>query len=191
MKRKEILENLHKELDDYRFIHTLGVAYTASMLAMAYNYNIDDAYLAGLLHDCAKCIPNDEKIRLCEENNIKIDKLEYENPSLLHAKLGEYVANKKYGIENKEILRAIRLHTTGYSDMTLLDKIIYVADYIEPKRDKARNLEYYRDLAFKDLDKTTFMIIEDTINYNKEKGKELIKDTLIAYEYFKKMEELK
>ncbi len=187
MKRKEILENLHKELDDYRFIHTLGVAYTASMLAMAYNYNIDDAYLAGLLHDCAKCIPNDEKIRLCEENNIKIDKLEYENPSLLHAKLGEYVANKKYGIENKEILRAIRLHTTGYSDMTLLDKIIYVADYIEPKRDKARNLEYYRDLAFKDLDKTTFMIIEDTINYNKEKGKELIKDTLIAYEYFKKM----
>ena len=77
MKRKEILENLHKELDDYRFIHTLGVAYTASMLAMAYNYNIDDAYLAGLLHDCAKCIPNDEKIRLCEENNIKIDKLEY------------------------------------------------------------------------------------------------------------------
>ncbi|SEP88136.1 putative HD superfamily hydrolase of NAD metabolism [Lachnospiraceae bacterium RM5] len=191
MKRKEILENLHKELDDYRFIHTLGVAYTASMLAMAYNYNIDDAYLAGLLHDCAKCIPNDEKIRLCEENNIKIDKLEYENPSLLHAKLGEYVANKKYGIENKEILRAIRLHTTGYSDMTLLDKIIYVADYIEPKRDKARNLEYYRDLAFKDLDKTTFMIIEDTINYNKEKGKELIKDTLIAYEYFIKMEEVK
>ena len=71
--------------------------------------------------------------------------------------------------------------------MSLLEQIIFVADYIEPKRDKARNLEYYRDLAFKDLDKTTFMIIEDTINYNKEKGKELIKDTLIAYEYFKKM----
>ena len=139
MEMQEIRKNLKKDLDKYRYEHTKGVMYTAGCLAMANNYDVEKAMLAGLLHDCAKCVPADEKIKLCEKNHIEISDAEYKNPGLLHAKLGAFFARKKYGIENEEILRSIESHTTGRPNMSLLDKIIYIADYIEPGRDVAPN----------------------------------------------------
>ena len=92
MEIQEIRKKLKKELDKERYEHTKGVMYTAGCLAMANEYNIEKAMLAGLLHDCAKCVPNNEKIDLCEEHHILISKVEYENPTLLHAKLGALFA---------------------------------------------------------------------------------------------------
>ena len=94
----EIRKKLKKELDKDRYDHTKGVMYTAGCLAMAYEYPMEKAMLAGLLHDCAKCIPDSEKIQICEDNHIIITSVERENPSLLHAKAGAFLAETKYGV---------------------------------------------------------------------------------------------
>ena len=133
---------------------------------MAYGYDMQKAMLAGLLHDCAKCIPNDEKLRLCEENDILISSVERENPFLLHAKLGALLAKTEYDVTDPLILHAIKVHTTGEPDMNILDKIIYIADYIEPNRNKAANLDRVRELAFHDLDVCMAEILPEQIEGN-------------------------
>ena len=104
---------MKKILDRSRYQHTIGVAYTSAALAMRYGADIDDAFTAGLLHDCAKCIPTEEKFRLCEKHSIKLTDTEKANPALIHAKLGAYLAEHKYGVENHDLIEAIRTHTTG------------------------------------------------------------------------------
>lgn len=185
MERNEIRKRLKKELDKARYEHTLGVMYTAASLAMAHSYPIEDAMLAGLLHDCAKCIPNDDKIRLCEKNNIPIKHTEYDNPSLLHAKLGAFIAEHTYGVTDPQILHAIKVHTTGEPDMSLLDKIIYIADYIEPMRDKAPNLSEIRRIAFVDLNRCMAEILQDTLNYLMVRGGSIDDTSRITYGYYK------
>ena len=184
MKRKEIEKQLKKELDKERFTHTMGVMYTAAALAMAHGADMDQALYAGLLHDCAKCIPNEEKLSLCEKYQISISDAERKSPSLLHAKLGAYFAKSIYGIEDEVILHAIKVHTTGEPGMNLLDKIIYIADYIEPNRDQAPNLTAIRKLAFQDLDKTMEKILSDALQYLTEKGGEIDPLTNETYQYF-------
>ena len=134
MEVKEIKKKLKKSLDKQRYQHTLGVMYTAGCLAMANGYSIEKAMLAGLLHDCAKCLSTEKKIGLCVKKNIDITEVEISNPGLLHAKAGMVLAEEEYGIKDAQILHAIRVHTTGEADMGLLDKILFVADYIEPNR---------------------------------------------------------
>ena len=132
---KLLQKHMKEELSADRFEHTLGVMYTAESLAMRYGADMTKAAVAGLLHDCAKCIPNSQKLKMCKKHDIEITEMEEQNPSLLHAKLGAYMAKKAYGVEDEEILSAIRWHTTGKPDMSLLDIIIYMADYIEPYMD--------------------------------------------------------
>lgn len=148
-----------------RFEHTLGVAYTCQALAMRYEYDLDKAELAGLLHDCAKRYDGETMLKKCEERGIEISESERRDPSLLHAKLGAWMANEKYGVDDKEIADAIACHTTGKPGMTLLDKILYVADYIEPRRYKASELPAMRKLAFEDLDLACFSIMESILKY--------------------------
>lgn len=161
----QIKKTLKKELDKDRFEHTLGVMYTAGCLAMAYGYDIEKAELAGLLHDCAKCIPNSSKIKMCEKNGIEITEIERKNPFLLHAKLGAFLAKDRYEVEDAEILHAIKVHTTGAPNMNMLDKIVFIADYIEPMRDKAEHLAQIRKTAFSSIDDALKMILSDTIHY--------------------------
>ena len=156
-------KTLQKKLDSDRYEHTIGVAYTAASLAMRYKYDINKALIAGLLHDNAKCIPYEKKLQMCDKYNIHLSDVERENPALLHAKLGAFMAMHKYKINDKEIISAILYHTTGRPDMLLLEKIIYVADYIEPMRYKARRLDEIRELAFKDIDAALLTILEDTL----------------------------
>jgi len=177
-------KKLVKYLDEDRFQHTMGVMYSAACLAMAHGYDILDAQAAGLLHDCAKCIPNKKKIRLCEQHNIAITEFEKTHPFLIHAKLGAYIAEKKYNITDREILNAITWHTTGRPGMSMLEKIIYIADYIEPMRDKAPNLSRIRPLAFVDLDECMYEILRDTLDYLEENPKEIDETTREAFEYF-------
>ncbi|MEG0962542.1 MAG: bis(5'-nucleosyl)-tetraphosphatase (symmetrical) YqeK [Lachnospiraceae bacterium] len=185
MKRIKIEKKLKKELDHTRFTHTLGVMYTAAALAMAYGMDVEQAIYAGLLHDCAKCIPNEDKLTMCQKNHILIEPWEKREPFLLHAKLGAYLAQHKYKIKEPEILHAISVHTTGEPEMNDLDKIIFIADYIEPNRTQAPNLPEIRALAFVSLNQTMEQILSDTLQYLKEKGGELDPKTAETFEWFR------
>lgn len=189
MNYSEMKKKLKKSQDKERYEHTKGVMYTAGCLAMAHGYDVSKAMLAGLLHDCAKCIPNDEKIALCKENNILITPAEAESPFLLHAKLGAHLAEVEYNVSDPEILHAIKVHTTGEPDMSVLDKIIFIADYIEPGRDKAPNLQHVRELAFRDLNACMARILRDTLIYLKSGKGNIDPTTQITYEFYKQFEE--
>lgn len=191
MKRKKIEKKLRKELDRERFTHTLGVMYTAASLAMVYGTNIEQAMYAGLLHDCAKCIPNESKLQLCEEYGIPVRESERHCPFLLHAKLGAYFAKHRYKIDDKEILHAIQTHTTGEPGMNVLDKIIYISDYIEPNRKNAPNLPEIRKLAFENLDKAMLKILGDTLDYLTRKGGEIDPLTVQTYQYYQEINKVK
>ena len=155
-------KRVQEHLDKVRYEHTLGVMYTAGAMAMRYQVDLEKALVAGLLHDCAKCLSSDKKIKLCEKYNITISDSERRNSGLLHAKLGAYLAYSKYDIEDQEIIAAITYHTTGRPEMTLLDKIVYIADYIEPNRNEAPNLPEVRKLAFVDIDECLYLILKDS-----------------------------
>ena len=165
-----ISEKLQKALDEPRYKHTIGVMYTAGCMAMSHGYDIQKAMLAGLLHDCAKCMTHDERLSLCEKYQVEVTASELENKALLHAKAGAILAKVEYNIEDMDILHAIAVHTTGEQDMSVLDKIIYIADYIEPGRDKAPDLEQVRFLAYRDLNACMAKILDDTMMYLKSRG---------------------
>lgn len=162
---KKIKEKLKNELDESRYEHTIGVMDTAACLAMRYGADLTQALVAGLLHDCAKCIPNDKKLKLCRKNGIEVTPFEEKAPFLLHAKLGAWMAEHEYHVSDPAILSAIACHTTGKPDMSLLDKIIFIADYIEPGRNKAPGLPEIRRLSFTDIDQALIRILSDTLDY--------------------------
>lgn len=184
---KQIEEQLKLELDTERYIHTIGVAYTAAAMAMCYGIDVSKAYLAGLLHDSAKCISNDEKLQICKDNGLPISPFELDNPFLLHAKLGAFFAETKYDINDEEILSAITYHTTGKPDMTLFEKIIYIADYIEPNRREVPHMKEIREYSFTNIDKAMVLILENTIGYIQSQNRPLDKITSDTYEYYKKV----
>ena len=188
MELQKIRKQLSKALDNKRYEHTQGVAYTSAALAMRYGEDIKKAELAGLLHDCAKCLDNDKKIQICKKHNISISEAEERNPFLLHAKVGGYLAKTKYKVDDDEIIQAIISHTTGRPGMSLLEKIVYIADYIEPGRDRAPRLEQLRKMAFEDPDRTLFWIMEDTLAYLQAKGGTIDEMTKQAYLYYQKQE---
>lgn len=183
-KIEKLKKKLRRHLDKERYEHTLGVMYTSAALAMAYRIDIEKALLAGLLHDCAKCVPGEKKIRLCEKYGLPVNNAEKHNPGLLHAKLGAYIAAEKYKVDDSEVLDAITYHTTGRPNMTLLDKIIYIADYIEPNRYEAPNLQAVRRLAFVDIDACLYMILKDSLEYLKTKSEAIDPMTEQTYKYY-------
>ena len=178
-------QKLKKYLDAPRYDHTMGVMYTAAAMAMRYDVDVEQALVAGLLHDCAKCIPHDVKIRLCRQHGMHVSEVELNNPSLLHAKLGALIAGEKYHVKDKEILHAIASHTTGRPEMTTLDKIIYIADYIEPGRLELPNMKEVRRLAFTELDECLYRILKDSLNYLKTKEIPIDPLTENTYKYYK------
>lgn len=181
----KLQHTLKKELDEDRYQHTLGVMYTSASMAMRYDVDVTQALLAGLLHDCAKCIPGDKKIHLCEKYGLPVSDVEYKNPSLLHARLGAYLAEKKYHIHDPEIIRAISSHTTGRPGMSLLEKIVYIADYIEPGRKELPNMKEVRPLAFKDIDECLFRILKDSLVYLNSRNISIDPMTQKTYDYYK------
>lgn len=181
----DILKYLQKNLTYKRFHHSLGVAYTASALAMCHGVNLKDAELAGLLHDCAKWMNNEESIKFCKQNSISISEIEKRNPYLLHGKIGCFIAANKFKIDNEDVLKAISNHTTGRPEMTSLEKIIFVADYIEPSRETLTNLPEIRKIAFKDLNGALIRILKDTLEYLSNRGGEMDPMTIKTYDYYR------
>ena len=181
---KKIRKSMEKELDAKRYEHTLGVAYTAAALAMCNDVDPVKAETAGLLHDCAKCFSDDKKISVCRKNKREINSVESRNPYLLHAKAGYCIAKNKFDIEDQDILNAILNHTTGRPGMSTLEKIIYIADYIEPSRKQAPNLSEVRKLAFQNLDQALLKILTDILSYLESGGGEIDPLTKETYDYY-------
>lgn len=133
----EIKKWLKENLSEERYSHSLGTADCARDMAFRYKMDEDKAYLAGLLHDCAKCMPNDDLMDIIKKN-LKVEKCELMNYKTLHAPVSAFLAKKDFNVKDKEILSAIRWHTLGKINMTDFEKIIFLADKIEPNtRDKA------------------------------------------------------
>jgi predicted HD superfamily hydrolase involved in NAD metabolism len=186
MDRQQMKEKLKRKLPEKRFEHSIGVEYTAATMAFMYGVDIEKAMTAGLLHDCAKYVPNEKKIKKCQKRGIAISQCERRNPELLHAKLSAVYAKEKYGVKDKEVLSAIAYHTTGKPDMTTLEKIIYIADYIEPNRNILPEMDLIRREAYTDLDVCLFHILKNTINYLGKKESNIDPITRETYEYYKK-----
>lgn len=182
----DLQEKLKDVLQPKRYEHTLGVRYTAASLAMCHGVDVDKAQLAGILHDCAKSYSDEELLSMAEEYQLSISDVERISPYLLHAKVGAYLAEHIYGVKDEEVLEAIRYHTTGKPEMTALEKIVFIADYIEPNRKMIKGLPESRKLAYKDLDEAMYYILENTLNYLKEKSVNTTIDatTKSAYEFY-------
>ncbi len=165
-----IMERLQKSLKPSRYLHTLSVAYTAAQLALIHGCDGKRALIAGLLHDVAKPLSDRELLDFCRSRGLTITPAEEKAPYLLHGKAGAEIAKEEYGIEDQEILQAIRHHTTGAPDMGLLEKLIFIADYIEPYRDKQPRLKKRRKQAFQDPDKALLKILKDTLEYLKDRN---------------------
>lgn len=186
---KKMRKAMKKTQDESRYEHTLGVAYTAGALAMRYRESVDDALVAGMLHDCAKCLTDEKRLSICEKHGIPMSEIEKNNPFLLHGKVGAYLAQKKYGVKDENILNAIAYHTTGREKMSALEKIVFVADYIEPSRTKAPRLQEMRELAFVDLDEAMIQILKDTLQFIQDKGGEISPETELTLRYYEGFKE--
>ncbi|MBQ4090157.1 MAG: nicotinate-nucleotide adenylyltransferase [Clostridia bacterium] len=168
MTEQEIIEDLRKRLKPSRFAHTMGVAYTAAELASLNGIYPGKAYIAGLLHDCAKNLSDEKLKKLAEVSGA--DEEEMAVKPVLHAPVGAYVAKERYGVVDNEVLCAIRRHTVGAEDMSLLDAIVYVADMIEPGRKYFDGLERARALARRDIFRAAALCGKLTRSFNKGKG---------------------
>lgn len=163
MNRNEALQLVKAQLTEKRYVHTLGVAESAVELADRYGADVKKAELAAIFHDYAKFRPKEEMKQIIMEQNITKDLLDYHS-ELWHAPVGAYLVEQEAGITDQEILGAIAYHTSGRIGMTLLDKIVYLADYIEPGR-SFPGVEEVRKLAEQNLDAAVIQAVRNTINF--------------------------
>ncbi|MBB5336464.1 bis(5'-nucleosyl)-tetraphosphatase (symmetrical) YqeK [Pectinatus brassicae] len=176
----DIVKTLKNTLKESRYIHSLSVSDTAIELAQRFNVDEQRAKLAGILHDCAREIPTSSLIEVAQKRQIKIGLIEEHQPILLHARLGAIMAQEKYGIDDNDILDAIRLHTTGSADMTDLAKIIYLADMIEPHR-QYESVNRLRDLIkTSDLDTIMLNAFNDSLAFILQRGLMIHPQTILA-----------
>lgn len=171
-------------LKDSRVAHVLGCAQTAVRLAGIWGESARDAYRAGMLHDVTKALNGETQLELCGQLQIPLDQFALENPKTLHATTGAFVAKTVFG-ENEAVVAAIDSHTTGCANMNTLQKIIYVADYMEPNRD-FEGVDKLRHLAETDLDAAVCLGIEMTIQVLKEQGRTVCTRSLQALESLRK-----
>ena len=158
---EEMNKRLSKYMDANRYYHTQGVRFISTALAMAHGADIRKAEVAGLLHDCAKCVPDAKKIKICDKNNIDITRAERNNPFLLHSKVG----------------------------MRMLEQIVFIADYIEPRRNRSQRLPEIRLEAFRDLDECCYMILKDMLIFLRTKSGEIDSNTQEAYHFYEEVHE--
>lgn len=180
-KLQQILKGENK-----RFVHSVAVANTSMCLAARHGVDLEKAYIAGLLHDNAKCIDYDEQIRMCDEMSVEITDFERSNPYLIHGKLGAHLLKKVFGVDDRAMSEAVKWHTTGKPSMNKLESIVFIADYIEPMRHRAVNIDGIRVLAFEDLTSCVRQILSDTIVMLKEKERPVDPVAFQAYEYYNK-----
>ena len=178
---EELFEVVKNTLSEKRFYHSVCVMERAMEYAKIYGANIEKAQIAGILHDIAKEIPKEERISNAEKLGVILDEIEKESTGLIHSKVAAKIAETKFGLD-KEICDAIAYHTTGRENMTLLDKIIYIADYTGKDR-KYEDTNYMYELSKKNLDKAIIYGLKKTIKMRTEEEKLLHTDTVRAYNF--------
>ena len=183
--KKKISDYIEKNLSEKRRIHTEGVRKTAVMLAEKYGEDVDKAEVAALCHDMYRGI----NIDLLNDyvNQLGLDKKYLDNPNLAHGKIAAVMIKKEYGIDDQDIINAVSFHTTGRAGMSELEKIIYLADAIEPGRDYP-SVNQLREAVDRGLDEALIMSLERTIEYVRQHGHFLDEDTLKARDYYLKEE---
>jgi len=177
-----IKKYLESSISGKRYVHSVGVGETAVRLAEIYGCDVYKAYVAGLVHDCARELGMEQLLACIDEEGIKADATTLLVRELLHGPAAIHICRKVFGIEDVEVLDAVRYHTTGRENMTLLEKIIYLSDFIEPSRcfDGVENL---RKLAFEDLDKALLLAFDSSILYLISKNKIIHLDTVLSRNY--------
>ena len=178
--KKYLLENMTNK----RYLHSISMSETAIDLARLYKENIYKTYIAGLLHDCAKEVPDADKIRMCNEYKIKLDRVLTQQPDLTHAFLAEAMAIKKFHVNDIDILNAIRYHTTGRKRMSMLEKIIYIADCTEPNR-VYENVKFVRRLSYENINSAVAYCLKFNIEDNKKKGRLVHQLSIDALQFYK------
>lgn len=181
--KEKIEAYIREKLEPERFNHVLGVVDSAAKLAEAYDGNIEKAVIGAMIHDCAKNMTDEEIMNIVESNGYEADWVSKRSPQLLHGLAGGLIGKNLMGINDGEIFEAVRYHTTGRRNMSLLDKIIYLADYIEPGRNFP-GVEELRKLAFEDIDKAVLAALNNTIAHVIKKGQLLHTDTVDARNFF-------
>jgi predicted HD superfamily hydrolase involved in NAD metabolism len=179
MEREEALKIVKEQLTDHRYQHTLGVMETAIALAKQYGADAKKAEMAAIFHDYAKFRPKDEMKQIILTKNFPQDLLHY-HAELWHAPAGAYLVEKEAGIKDKEVLDAIRYHTSGRPGMTLLEKVIYLADYIEPGR-HFPGVDEVRVLAKENLDTALIQAVKNTILFLMKKNQPVYPDSFKTY----------
>ncbi|SDZ34452.1 putative HD superfamily hydrolase of NAD metabolism [Proteiniborus ethanoligenes] len=165
-----------------RYLHSVGVMEEARKLSLKYNSDIEKATIAGLLHDCGKYADKSELLKKAYDFGI-IQKGQVNIiPELIHGALGAEIAMKEHKIDDRDIIDAIKYHTTGKPNMSLLQKIIYIADYIEPSRDFF-GVDEIRKLAYDDLNKALLKAMDNTIKHVIDRGYYIHPDTIAARNY--------
>lgn len=178
-------EKAYAMLKPNRVAHVRGCEQEAVALAKRWGADPEDAAEAAILHDCTKKARLQEQLSLCASYGVRPDALERRNEKLLHAKTGAALAQAEFGVSDA-VAEAIRWHTTGKPEMTLAEKIIYMADYIEPNRD-FEGVDKLRELAYKDLDRAMLLGLEMSIEENRRYGNEIHKNSLAARDWFQKL----
>lgn len=179
MDKQKALSIVKDKLTSGRFTHTIGVMETAVRLAEQYGADVKKAELAAIFHDVAKCMPIIELKEIMEKNHLSLELLQH-NKELWHAPVGAFLTKHEYGIEDVDVLQAITYHTSGHEEMNLLDKVIYVADYIEPNR-QFPGVEEARKLADLDLNQALLYALKNTITYLIEKEQSVYPLTVKTY----------
>ena len=185
MTKEQMRKKLGTMLTDHRYTHSLGVVETAVKMAHFFGADVEKTEIAALLHDCAKQIPHNTQLQLCREYKIPLDEVKEKELGLLHAELGAYMAEHEFGVTDTEILDAIRYHTLGRENMSDMEKILYLADIIEPNRKEFEGLSELRELCFENLDRALLFGFGLTIAHTNRRGHILHNQTVEAERYIR------
>ena len=182
---EKIKQEVKKRISKKRFIHTMGVVDAAEKLAITYNEDIEKARLAAVLHDIAKEYSADKKRKLCKKWQIPLDNVINESIDLSHGAIAAEIAKREFGINDKDILQAICYHTTGHKDLTMLDKIIMLSDYIDPTREDYGPLEYMRNIAHTNINNALAYGLSNTVDDEKARGNTIHENSIITIKILK------
>ena len=183
---EELRKKAYQYLNAKRIPHVAGCEQEAVRLAERWGADPLLAAKAGILHDITKRNSYAEHLQLCRKYQIDCDPAELAEPKLLHAKTGAAIAKAEFGMP-EEVVEAIRWHTTGKPDMTLMEKILYLADYIEPTRD-FDGVEKLREAAYEDLDRALALALQMSLDDLRSRGIEPFRDSIDACNYYNRKE---
>lgn len=181
MEFEEIEKIVKEKISEKRFYHSRCVAKRCMELASRYDININKAKLVGIVHDMAKELSKEEKIKYAEEKGLQIDEAEYAHPNLLHGKIAGDMAKKMFGFSD-DMVQAIAFHTTGKANMSMLDKILYVADATGDDR-SWEDVKHVKDLADKNIDEAVMYLFNMEIKDRVEKNKIIHANTIFGRNY--------